>query len=118
MIADADKRTIGISVAWLSQVFEDLDHQASNTTRAERLFESSGLAGWQFTECIRSAYSGTLKHQPGLRRPMAYFFRLLEDQTQRLTHGLTALEAMAFIQSQPGGETKSKNAGTRKGAAR
>lgn len=108
MIDDGDRQHIGISVAWLSDVFDDLRHVQSNTTRALRIFESSGLTYAEFSECVRAAYSQTLRRVPKLRKPMAFWFACLGDQCQRRTHGLTAVQASALYRGQTGIGAKSK----------
>jgi len=111
VIGDGDKQHISITVAWLSEVLGDLHHLQSNTTRALRIFESSGLPYAVFGECIRAAYSQTLRQMPRLRCPMAYFFTNLGDQCQRFTHGLTAAEASRLCQAPGGPGAGSKGAG-------
>lgn len=113
-IDDQDRKHIGISVAWLSQTFDDLAHLQANTTRALRIFEGSGLAGWEFSECVRAAYSATLHRmadakRPRLERRMPYFFACLGDQCQRRLVGLTSAEASALYQGQHGTDGKSKD---------
>lgn len=127
-IDDQDRKQIGISIAWLSQTFDDLAHLQANTTRALRVFEGSGLAGWEFSECVRAAYSATLHRmadakRPRLKRPMPYWFACLADQCQRRRVGMTAQEAAAWnagraYQGQRGTGNKSKDASSQREAAR
>ena len=95
-----------------------MEHLQSNQTRALRIFEGSGLPGGEFMGCIRAAYSQTLRKLAVLRKPMAYWFACLGDQCQRLTHGLTAAEAMRLYPGQTGTGNNSKDAPFRKGAAK
>lgn len=113
MIDDGDRRQISIAVSWLSQTFDDLGHLQANTTRALRIFEGSGLAGWQFQEATRAAYSATIhrmadSRRPKLKKPMAYYFTALADQTQRRGHGLTAEQATQLYPGQTGTGNSSK----------
>lgn len=128
MIDDGDGRHIGITLAWLSDAFDDLAHLQSNTTRALRLFEGSELAYWEFQEATRAAYSATLHRmadakRPRLKRPMPYWFACLADQCQRRRVGMTAAEAAAWnagraYQGQHGTGNKSKDASSQREAAR
>lgn len=123
MIGDGDKQHISITLAWLSDTFDDLAHLQSNTTRALRLFEGSELAFWEFQEATRAAYSATLHRmadakRPRLKRPMPYWFACLADQCQRRRVGMTAQEASALYQGQHGTGNKSKDASSQREAAR
>jgi hypothetical protein len=128
VIDDCDGRHIGITLAWLSDTFDDLAHLQSNTTRALRLFEGSELAYWEFQEATRAAYSATLHRmadakRPRLKRPMPYWFACLADQCQRRRVGMTAQEAAAWnagraYQGQRGTGNKSKDASSQREAAR
>lgn len=124
MIGDQDRRAIETAMDRLSQVFGDGDHLQANTTRALRIFEGSGLPCSQFQQAMRAAYSATFHRmadakRPRLERRMAYWFACLEDQCQRLTHGMTASEATQLSQCHPGGSAAdSKDAGSQRGAPR
>jgi len=123
MIGDQDRRAIELAMDRLSQVFGDADHLQANTTRALRLFESSGLPCSQFQQAMRAAYSATFHRMADSRRPrlarrMAYWFACLEDQCGRFTHGLTAGEAMRRYSAPGGPGAGSKDASSQREAAR
>ena len=93
-ITDHERRTITVAAAWLSDVLGDLDHQQSNVSRLTRLFQGGDLELPEFMAHCRAAYSVIVPKLGRLRKPCAYFFRVLERELAPDV-GMTARQAEA-----------------------
>ena len=93
-LTEHERRTITTAASWLSDVLDDLDHQASNTTRLIRLYQAGELELGAFMEATRRAWSIVVPKVPTLRRPAAYFFRVLEGELVPQV-GMSAKQAQA-----------------------
>ena len=93
-LTEIESKTITTAAAWLSDVLDDLHHEASNTTRLIRLYQGTSLELAEFMATVRQAYSIIIPKLPALRKPMAYWFRILEDLLTPQV-GLTARRAEA-----------------------
>ena len=93
-LTEHERRTITTAASWLSDVLDDLDHQASNTTRLIRLYQAGELELGAFMEATRRAWSVVVPKLPELRKPCAYYFRCLEAELAPPV-GLTAAQATA-----------------------
>ena len=78
-LTDQEQQTIATAAAWLSRALQDVDHAQSNQTRLIRLFQGSTLELDQFMTTVRQSYSTTIHKLAGIRKPCAYFFRVLES---------------------------------------
>ena len=95
-ITDQERRTITTAASWLSDVLGDLRHQASNVTRLTRLFQGYHGELSEFMAATRRAWSVVVGKLPELRRPAAYFFRVLEGELSPQV-GQTAHQAQEVI---------------------
>ncbi len=91
-ITDHERRTITVAAAWLSDVLGDLDHQQSNVTRLKRLYQGYHGELPEFMSHCRTSWSVIVPKIPKLRKPMPYWFRVLETELQPDV-GLTAQQA-------------------------
>ena len=89
-----EERTLQIAACWLSQALDDLAHQQSNVTRMRRLYQAGELELGAFMEATRRAWSIVVPKVPTLRRPAAYFFRVLEGELVPQV-GMSAKQAQA-----------------------
>ena len=79
-LTDHEQATITTAATWLSSALGDQVHLASNTTRLTRLFQGYDGELAAFMASGRAAWSIVSSKMPGLRRPAAYFFTVLEGE--------------------------------------
>ena len=118
-MTEHEQRTITTAAAWLSQALGDLRHQTHNTTRLVRLYQGGDLELSEFMEEVRGAYSEIVAKIPTLKRPAAYWFRILERRLSPPV-GMDAATAEQFAKIPEGvrsGETPERSSSTKGGAA-
>jgi len=75
-----ERDVIRAAIVGLSRgILQDAEHIASNVKQAYNLFGWADLDLESFMACVKEAHSVTLRALPRLRRPGAYFFKVLGD---------------------------------------
>ena len=93
-LTDHEQATITTAARALSDMLHDQAHEASNTTRMLNLYRGYHGDLGEFMAASRRAWSIVVPKLPGLRRPAAYFFRVLEAELAPPV-GMSAKQAQA-----------------------